>query len=97
MVLNVAKDVAGFTILACCFTYIYAAMIYGSDRYYQRPTEPFSKKIALAVDMALGSYEMNNDHWKALDWLIFIFSAITLTIVMLNLIIAIVGNTFNTY
>ena len=47
--------------------------------------------------MALGSYEMNNDHWKALDWLIFIFSAITLTIVMLNLIIAIVGNTFNTY
>lgn len=36
MVLNVAKDVSGFTVLASCFTYIYAAMIYGSDKYYSR-------------------------------------------------------------
>ena len=47
--------------------------------------------------MALGSFEMNTDYWMPLDWFIFIFSAITLTIVMLNLIIAIVGNTFNKY
>ena len=97
MVLNVAKDVAGFTILAGCFTYIYAAMIYGSDRFYSRAQDTFGHKITIAVDMALGTYEMNTNEWYALDWCIFIFSVLTLTIVMLNLIIAIVGNTFNTY
>lgn len=61
MVLNVAKDVAGFTILAGCFTYIYAAMIYGSDRFYSRPAESFGHKLTLAVDMALGSYEMDTN------------------------------------
>ena len=45
MVVNVAKDIAGFTILACCFTYIYAAMVYGSDRYYERNNQSFSQKM----------------------------------------------------
>ena len=50
----------------------------------------------ISINLALGEWETSdlNYFW---DWIIFLFSAISLMIIMLNLIIAIVSETFKKY
>lgn len=50
----------------------------------------------VSINLALGEWE-TTDLTNFWDWVVFLFSAISLMIIMLNLIIAIVSETFSRY
>lgn len=97
MFIKVLFDIVSFVILTISFIFLYAILTYSADIIYGRETVNFGFKLHDAMNIAIGNAETDLDNWKFLDWAIFIAFIVVLTIILFNLIIAIVSDTFNIY
>ena len=97
MFVRILYDIISFIILTLSFIYLYAALTYLSDRIYKREMVNFGIKLHDAMNIIIGNAETDLDNWKFLDWAIFISFIIILLVIMFNLIIAIISETFTEY
>lgn len=96
---EVIKDIKSFLILLAYSTYsfalIYFIMVNNIMRYRDPENyEPksFSEYVANAYLLNLGNF--STDNYEAFEWLIFFFASVINPLIMLNLLISIMGDTF---
>ncbi|OMJ88149.1 hypothetical protein SteCoe_9968 [Stentor coeruleus] len=103
------KDMKSFLILLSYSTYsfalIYFIMVnnvlkYSAKASTETSTEttvdqqkPFSEYIAISYLLSLGSFD--TDNYGAFEWIIFFFASVINPLIMLNLLIAIMGDTYS--
>jgi hypothetical protein len=99
------KDMKSFLILLTYSTYsfalIYFIMVNNVLKYSAEATanpssveiKPFSEYIALSYLLSLGSFDTSG--YGAFEWVIFFFASVINPLIMLNLLIAIMGDTYS--
>lgn len=97
MVLKIYLDIRAFLTIISLFVLVYGVALIGVDRInaVQEPGN-IQEKLKIGAELGLGNWDVGDD-WNYWNWGLFIFSAITFTVILLNLIIAIVSATFEEY
>ena len=85
--IEVVKDLKAFLILL-----IYACLAYAFIYYTLTTDKPFFQALATGFLLALGSFE--TDDFDELLWTIFALGSLINLIVMMNLLIAVISDTF---
>lgn len=94
---EVFKDMTSFLILLTYSTYsfalIYFIMVNNILTFsnHEEP-KPFSEYIAVAYLLNLGDFD--TDSYGAFEWMIFFFASVINPLIMLNLLISLMGDTF---
>lgn len=100
MVLNIYLDIRAFLALITMFILIYSVGLMEIDgingKEERESWQSFEDKLKQGVVLAFGDWEVG-DEWTYWNWILFLFGAVTFTIMLLNLIIAIVSKTFDDY
>ena len=102
---EVIKDMTSFLILLTYSTYSFALIYFimvnnilstvavdEADPSADNSAKPFSHYVAIAYLLNLGTFE--TDAYGAFEWVIFFFASVINPLIMLNLLISIMGDTF---
>lgn len=93
---EVFKDMVSFLILLSYSTYsfaiIYFIMVNNLLNDSGSETQPFSSYVASAYLLNLGDFQTEN--YGPFEWVIFFFASVINPLIMLNLLISIMGDTF---
>lgn len=98
MVLKIYKDIVSFLVIIVLFIQVNGMALMGIDDINAVEGEiSFTEKVKIGLELALGNWDDIPKEWNEWNWLLFLVSSITFTIILLNLIIAIVSKTFDDY
>ena len=103
---EVIKDMTSFLILLTYSTFSFALIYFimvnnilgtlpasdTADTSVDNEAKPFSHYVAIAYLLNLGTFETND--YGAFEWIIFFFASVINPLIMLNLLISIMGDTF---
>lgn len=98
MIVKVYYDIFTFLTFFLGYLFIYGFLNTANQiNYVKNPNERISyiDSVVAGFNIAFANYDIENYH--VLDWILFFATIITITIIMLNVIIAIVSNTFKKY
>ncbi|OMJ77217.1 hypothetical protein SteCoe_23254 [Stentor coeruleus] len=88
LLVNVLKDMKSFIILLT-----YSTISFSMIAMVQRKDRSFTNELKVSFMMNLG--EFNTEGFDGLSWVIFMFMSVLNVIVLLNMLIAIMGETFS--
>lgn len=97
MVLKIYSDIGAFLIIMFIFGLIYSVSLISVDAILQKDDSIYLEKLKIAANLALGTWDDIPEDWTSWDWLVFLVSTITFSVILLNLIIAIVSRTFEEF
>lgn len=97
MIIQIYWDIIAFLVVITIFILIYSIGLLGIDEINNSADSTFKDKVKLGIELALGNWDNIPENWTNWNWLLFIGSNVTFTIILLNLIIAIVSKTFDDY
>ncbi|OMJ71276.1 hypothetical protein SteCoe_30554 [Stentor coeruleus] len=88
LLVNVLKDMRSFIILLT-----YSTISFSMIFMVQRQNKSFTEELKISFMMNLGDFE--TDGFDGLSWVIFMFMSVLNVIVLLNMLIALMGETFS--
>lgn len=98
MIIKIYGDIIAFLFIIILFINIYSIGLLGIDDINKvEEKDSFKDKVKVGLELALGDWDNIPDEWNDWNWFLFLCSNITFTIMLLNLIIAIVSKTFDDY
>lgn len=97
MVLKIYSDIRAFLVIMLIFGLIYSVGLISIDSILVRNDTVYLNKLKIAANLALGSWDEIPEYWTSWDWAVFLVSTITFSVILLNLIIAIVSRTFEEF
>lgn len=98
MIIKIYVDIIAFLVIITLFVFIYTIGLLAVDEVNQvAEGENVITKFKVGIELSLGNWDNIPEEWNTWNWGLFILSNITFTIMLLNLIIAIVSKTFDDY
>lgn len=90
LLIEIFKDIRSFVILLFYTTFAFSIMFYANE---ENSDLKFGDYLSSSYTINLGAFE--TDNYDSLQWLIFCLATLVNPIIMLNLLIAILGDTFS--
>ena len=98
MVLRMYLDILPFMIILGIFGLIYTIGLIGVDQInLVKDGNNIGGQLTLAIDLGFGNWDDIGEDWNFWNWAVFILGNITLSIMLLNLVIAITDKTLNKF
>lgn len=98
MMIRTYIDIIPFTVFLVCYMIVYALLQFLNFLIYEKSYEgqSFGLWMMTGIDIAFGNWNIDPD-WPFFRWFLFLFTIFTVSIMMLNVIIAIVSATYDEY
>lgn len=97
MIINIYRDIRTFLVVILFYVLTYAMGLRAIDQINSGKGKPYSDYIKVGLELAFGNWDNIPEEWNDWNWMLFLGYNITFTIILLNLIIAIVSKTFDEY